>query len=367
MPNSEVTSHVQGTTPTSGRIATKLAAELRTAIQEGAFKAGEMLPTERELSAKHGLAVMTVRRALRSLEAEGLLAVVPRRGCRVLAAANDPLRGCPLAHLHAYPADEALDGVQSAINLALQTAAARRGWSTLSAHLGGRGAAEVLDGLRTARAWGLVLEATDPGLLELVGRSGLPAVMVNAWSEGAPFDVVLQDNYQGGYLAAAHLLSRGHRRIAWLGPVAQSSFSRERLGGAAGALAAAGLPTVLDPVVDTVGRDLEDAALELLSRPDRPKAVLALWTDVALALAAAARKLGLVPGRDLDVVGWALEAHLEKYRPAFAGGPVSPMVVWRVEDLARAAVARLAERRADPEMPAMRIAVGTRLVKGDAT
>jgi len=346
----------------TGRAGSLLAVKLRAEIMGGAIAAGDFLPTERELSAGHGLAVMTVRRALQQLQREGLVAIEPRRGCRVLAAANDPLKGCPLAHLHSYPADEALDGVQNSINLALQAAAARRGWSTLAAHLGGRGAAEVLEGLRTARTWGLVLEATDPALLGLVRNSGLPAVFVNAWSEGAPFDAVLQDNYRGGYLAAEHLLARGHREIAWLGPVGASSFSRERLGGAVGALAAAGLEPRLALVADTAGRDMEAAAAELLSRPDRPKAVLALWTDVTLALAAAVRKLGLVLGRDLDMVGWALEEHYERYRPLFNGAAMPPMITWKVEDLARAAVARLAERRADPGLPAMRITVATRLM-----
>jgi DNA-binding LacI/PurR family transcriptional regulator len=105
----------------------------------------------------------------------------------------------------------------------------------------------------------------------------------------------------------------------------------------------------------------------MLSRRDRPRAVLALWTDVALGLAAAARSLKLVLGRDLDMVGWAIDAHLEAYRPSFAGGPMPPMVTWSVEDLARAAVARLADRQADPDMPPMRTAVATRLVTGDGT
>jgi len=368
-----------------GRPGTQLSTKLRSEILAGKIAAGEFLPTERKLSASHGLAVMTVRRALQQLQREGLVTIEPRRGCRVLAAANDPLKGCPLAHLHAYSAETVLDGVQSHINLALQGAAARRGWSALAVHVGPRPPAEVLEQLRAARAWGIILETAERGLLDLVRDSGVPAIMVNAWTEGAPFDAVLQDNYQGGFLAAQHLIERGHRKIAWFGPVGASNFSRERLGGASAALAAAGLDLPAELRTDTAllrsgategsvalakepaGRDLEEAATELLSRRDRPKAVLTLWTDVALALAAAARKLGLVLGRDLDMVGWALEAHLDKYRPTFAGGPVPPMITWRVEDLARAAVARLAERRADPGMPAMRIAVATRLRMGEET
>ena len=359
MPSSPLESKPRS--PGAGRVASRLAAVLRNSIIEGRIPAGEFLPTERELAARHGLAQMTVRRALRTLQREGLVAIEPRHGCRVLAKANDPRRGCPVAHVLSHSAGKVLDNVERHINLALQDAAARRGWSMLAVHVGERPPDEVLAELRAARAWGVVLSAVDPKLLKLIGDAGLPAVMVNAWSEGAPFDAVLQDNYQGGFLAAQHLLARGHRKIAWFGPVGASNFSRERLGGAAAALAAAGLDLPDGLRTDTAGRDLEAAAAALLARPDRPKAVLALWTDVALALAATARRLGLVLNRDLDMVGWAIDAHLEMYRPSFAGGPVPPMITWRVEDLARAAVARLAERRADPELPPMRIAVATRL------
>jgi hypothetical protein len=40
------------------------------------------------------------------------------------------------------------------------------------------------------------------------------------------------------------------------------------------------------------------------------------------------------------------------------------MVTWQVADLARVAVSRLVERSADPELPAMRINVATRLRMG---
>jgi DNA-binding LacI/PurR family transcriptional regulator len=359
-------SPLKSTLPPSGagRVAGRLAAKLRTGIADGRIPAGEFLPTERELAAEHGLAVMTVRRALQTLQREGLVAIEPRHGCRVLVAANDPRRGCPVAHVLPYPENEVLDNVHQHINHALQRSVARRGWSMLGVHVAGHSPAEVLEQLRTARAWGIVLEALDPGLLELIRDAGIPVVLVNAWSEGAAFDAVLQDNYQGGFLAAGHLIARGHRRIAWFGPVGQSSFSRERLGGAAAALAAAGLELPAAGRTDTAGADLERAALKLLSGRRRPTAVLALWTDVALALAAAARKLKLVLGRDLDMVGWAVEERYDLYVPAFGEGVVPPMVTWKVADLARTAVARLAERRADPELPAMRINVATRLRMG---
>jgi len=337
-------------------------ATLKARISEGQILSGQFLPTERELSAEHGLARMTVRRALRALERDGLVAIEPRHGCRVLSAANDPRRGCPVAHVFSTGPDEAvLDEMHQHIHAALRSVVAARGWSLLEVHMSGRPGAEVLEQLRTARAWGMILDAADPKLLALIRASGMPAVMVDAWDEDSPLDAVLQSSYQGGFLAAQHLLERGHRDIAWFGPVAESSFSRERFGGAAAALAAAGLDLPLSRRVDTAGRDIEAAAIELLSGVDRPRAVLALWSSPAVAIATAASKLGLVPGRDLDLVGWAIGEQYDAYAAKFAGRPVPPTVVWSSADMARMAVARLADRQANPQLPPMRINVAAKL------
>jgi DNA-binding LacI/PurR family transcriptional regulator len=348
-----------------GRVANGLAAMLRREIAEGRMPAGEFLPSERELAAEHGLAVMTVRRALQALQSEGLVKVQPRRGCRVLPAANDPLRGCPVAYIHARPPDEVLDQVSKQINLTVQESVGRRGWSTLVVHLGDRAPSEVVEQLRAARVWGVILEAVDPELLGLLKATGMPVLMVNAWTESAEFDAVLQDNYQGGFLAAQHLIDRGHTEIGWLGHVASSNFSRERIGGALAALTSAGLEMPAELRSDTSIGDPDAAAVDLLSRTPRPRAVLALWTDVAVALAGAARKLGLQPGRDLDMVGWAIEERYHSYGGLFPGGKMPAMITWKVADLGRAAAARLSERRADPELPYMRINVATRLRAGE--
>jgi DNA-binding LacI/PurR family transcriptional regulator len=309
---------------------------------------------------------MTVRRALRALERDGLVTVEPRHGARVLAGANDPRRGCPLAHVFATGASEAvLDGLHQHIHAAIRNEVARRGWSMLEVHIGGRPYPEVLDQLRTARAWGIVLDAADPKLLRLVEETGMPAVMADAWSEDSPLDAVLQNSYQGGFLAAQHLVARGHRKIAWFGPVGESSFSRERFGGAAAALAAAGLDLPASRRVDPSAGEPGTAARRLLAGADRPTSVLALWRSQALEVAAAAAELGLALGRDLDLVGWVVEEMYASYAAEFPGGVAPPTVVWSSADLARMVVARFADRLADPRLPAMRIDVAARLKMGE--
>jgi DNA-binding GntR family transcriptional regulator len=59
-----------------------LVAALRTRIFEGELAAGERLP-ERELTERYGVARHSVRAALRSLAAEGLVAIEPHRGASV--------------------------------------------------------------------------------------------------------------------------------------------------------------------------------------------------------------------------------------------------------------------------------------------
>jgi len=185
--------------------------------------------------------------------------------------------------------------------------------------------------------------------------------MMDAWVEGAPLDAVLQDNYLGGYLAAKHLIDKGHREIAWLGAIGRSAHSRERFGGAAAAVAAAG--SHMPPLrrFESTDETIVSSIQSMLSGPDRPTAVLALWRDVAVRLVETARQLHLTPGRDFDMVGWTTKDQYEGYKAAFDGGSIAPAVVWNPEDMARLAVARLTERWANPDAPITRLHVKVEL------
>ena len=81
----------------AGRPYQELAAALKADISGARVAAGGYLPGERQLAEAHAVAPMTARRALKKLEAEGLIAAEARRGWRVLARANDPDRGAPIA------------------------------------------------------------------------------------------------------------------------------------------------------------------------------------------------------------------------------------------------------------------------------
>jgi DNA-binding LacI/PurR family transcriptional regulator len=124
-----------------------------------------------------------------------------------------------------------------------------------------------------------------------------------------------------------------------------------RLGGAVMELQRAGQGLAPDLCVECRGASAAREARKLLSGRDRPDAVLAMWSGIAVELVAAARELGLRPGSDFEMVGWAREEEYERsYRPAFNGGALQPAVLWSARQMAELAVERLAARRRNPEL-----------------
>ncbi|KZE88575.1 LacI family DNA-binding transcriptional regulator [Microbacterium sp. TNHR37B] len=132
-----------------------------------------------------------------------------------------------------------------------------------------------LDLFREQRVNGVLLSprALDDGRAAALAAAGLPVVLVDAELPGSTLSSVAVDDVEGGHLAVAHLVERGRRRIAFVGPPAIRQVA-DRLEGARRALA--GTPgTTLDVMPSegltilhgrTVGESI--AALSPAARPD---------------------------------------------------------------------------------------------------
>ena len=136
-------------------------------------------------------------------------------------------------------------------------------------------------------------------------RDGLPAVLVDVAHPRLPRVVI--DNVQGGELAAAHLLARGHGRIGFIGdhPTNEYGFtsSEDRRLGFRAVLGNAGV----EPVerCGPHGRDEAEALAEALLRlPDPPSAIFAASDLQAIGVLKAAERLGLRVPEDLAVIGF---------------------------------------------------------------
>ena len=344
-----------------GRSGSGVLAKVRSRIARGELSSGGYLPSVRTLADEHDVGVRTVCRILKVLESEGLVAARPRRGYQVLPRANDPDRGCPIAYVvHRADGPESWDPFHSRLFVLMQEAASRRGWSMLAVNAGGGTGGELVERLRCARSFGAIIDSDEAGTIAAVKSAGIPALMLDAWRDGAGIDAVLQNGQMGGALAAKHLLAKGARRIAWFGMPPGHAHSGDRLGGALSALAEAGVTPEIKFAVENAS--LEAEARAMLSRPDRPDGVLALWQGYAMAVKRAADNLGLPIGRDLQLVGWCAEEILENfYRPGFGAGPVPPTVTWSIRAMVEAAMSRLAERRQTPDLAPMWLKVPVEL------
>ena len=116
-------------------------------------------------------------------------------------------------------------------------------------------------------------------------------------------DVVVNDDFAGARAAAQHLVALGHRRIAHLrGP---GEIGDLRLAGFTEGLREAGLDA--KTYLETGGMSEESgyaAARRLLTRPDRPTAILAFNDVSAIGVLSAADDLGLQVPDDLSLVGY---------------------------------------------------------------
>ena len=76
----------------------QIAADIRRAIEQGTYAAGERLPSGRDLAKKYDVAPMTIQQALRELRDQGLIVTWQGRGVFVRGAdVGDDDQGEPTA------------------------------------------------------------------------------------------------------------------------------------------------------------------------------------------------------------------------------------------------------------------------------
>ena len=353
-----------------GRVSSEVAAKLRRSILSGEVSGGSYLPGIRDLASQFGIAKVTAGRAVKILEAEGLVVVQPRKGYQVLSSAGDPQNGLPIAYVYSGRYAVGIGSDEAASRRLLeefQQVAGSNNWSLLVLKSQGRQPVEIMKHLTAARVCGAIADAIDRPLFDRMREIGMPVVAVDNYLDNAPVDTVAQDGFMGGLLAANYLTERGHTRFGWLGPDPTGSCAQitERLGGAAAGILQAGLPLdCLSRLAVPLG-NLEEAARRvetMLAKPDRPFAFFALWQDAAEALLEAARRRGLSLGKDFEMVGWCTREELASGRlSGMPGGSAVPLIVWSISEMAEVAVGRLMYRRKEPAQPIACLRVGVAL------
>ena len=152
-----------------------------------------------------------------------------------------------------------------------------------------------------------VVDDLGQGDLSALTRARVPLVVIDPLRlPRRQVTSVGTTNFAGGLAATQHLLSLGHRRIAYLGSDAAFAYNQARLHGYRAALEAEGI-TIPSGYVRNVGSRFDDGVAggrALLRLPEPPTAIFAVTDESAAGVVEAARARGLHIPEDLSVVGF---------------------------------------------------------------
>ncbi len=306
------------------------------------------------LNQRPGVRISTATRE-RVLRVAGELGYAPNRIARSLAHGRTQLIGVIVPDLsNAFYAD-IVDGIEAA--------AAERQLHVLLAHSRDDAATEQrqvrllmeqqVDGLVCMVADGTAAHCRE--WLPAAMAQGLACVIVDELDPGVAVDCIASDDELGARLATAHLLARGHRRIALLAAGQGRSSARARLRGWRLALAEAGIAE--DPALVAGTSYRTDQAVEAVERllAQRPEAMLACSDQLAAVLIDRVGHAGLAIPRDVAVVGYANDRYLA---PALGLTTVDQAS----RQIGRQALELLSQRMDAPDMPPARILLPPSLV-----
>lgn len=179
---------------------------------------------------------------------------------------------------------------------------------------------EYIDDLVSHRIEGLLLapanDETRHSVFPLL-RRGFPLVLIDRALPSLDCDLIVSDNAAGAQRLTEHLLSVGHRDIAHITDVDDTSTGRERLRGYKDALAAAGRPyreeLVFRTTVDQLGG--YRAAQQVLSMQPLPTAIFTVNNMTTVGAMQALRERGLRVPYDMGLVCFDDVEHLAVLSP----------------------------------------------------
>ncbi len=209
---------------------------------------------------------------------------------------------------------------------------------------------------------GIILSAAEgstAALADQLREWRLPFIQILRAIEDTIGDLVAPDFRLGTQLAVDHLVGQGHRRIALMPSIRKTSAARERIDAFGTVLQTLGLtPASIIPCAADRAAAAEAVDL-LLQGSERPTAVVCHNDLMALGVMQALHSRGLVPGRDLAVIGFDDIPEASNAVPKLTTVATAPATVGR--EAAKLLLRRIASPSGAPE----RILIEPRLMVRD--
>jgi len=293
--------------------------ELRAAIERGDYPVDHRLPSDTELTERHGVSAITVKKALDLLRNDGYISRRPRVGTTVISdvataapaphTLKQPLVGLVVTNFDDTFGTRILGGLLDRANASANLLIKRS--------LGDASAEDrLIRALVEGGVRALILQPSSsiyvpPAVLELVTKD-FPVVILDRVFDGVPISTVCSDNVAAGQLAAEHLFSLGHEHIGLVSSDSTVSTLRDRRDGYIKAHAMHHIPHDEQKVFDLVhsttpgstatpDEDVDHLAGYLRAHPELT-GVVATEYNIAAMLREAAVKIGRSVPEDLSIV-----------------------------------------------------------------
>ena len=214
--------------------------------------------------------------------------------------------------------------------------------------------------MQEERVAGIILAPTRSGL-ESAARTApdFPMVLIDRTAQGMAHDSVVLDNATMAARLVEHLHAQGFTRIAGLFG-ATSATGMERRDGFEQAAQRLGLSAEAIAVPHGPG-EAAQSVTALLSRAQRPQALVASNGVMLMAVLRAVHALGLSVPQDIALTGFDQDDWME-----FISGGLS-VIQQPVEEIGRTAMAMLLDRLDNPAVPARKVVLAGRLITGGSS
>lgn len=190
--------------------------------------------------------------------------------------------------------------------------------------------------------------------IEFIRTRNIPYVLLDPADNYRGQPHARADRRKAGYMAASHLISLGHRRIAYmLGSISQRNF-RSRLLGYRAALQEAGIKFDWALIKETDGEHYEqdEVALEaLLALPKPPTAIMTGDDSRAIRVMESCRLRGIDVPRDMSILAYP------SYPESKLMDPPLSVLDARFEDVGAAAMKLLVSQMYEKAVPARQAVV----------
>lgn len=269
-----------------------------------------------DIAHEAGVSVMTVSNVMNGKHArvspatiERVRAIAERRGY----VPNIPARSLAAARSHIIAAFVPV-GENNNLLVSPHTVAVIGGLEQRLRHRGYhlllRGIEREADIAEAIRGWSLdgalLVEFNDPEI-DRIRTDGVPLVAIDSYSANPRTIGVRSDDREGGHLAAAHLLSAGHRNLLFAGPPhAATGVVAERWRGFRDTLVAAGIPEkdIARAQVLTSFEDGRELGVRLHRDHPGVTAVFATADSMAVGIMAGLRDAGRDVPTDVSLIGF---------------------------------------------------------------